>query len=56
MERYEGKRLDELKPHTASDRTSFTLGDIEIFNEDGSRFEVFDIKHNIVLKRMMWKM
>ena len=51
VERYQGKRLDELKPHTASDRTSFTLGDIEIFNEDGSRFEVFEIKHNIILKK-----
>ena len=50
IERYKGKKLGELKPHTASDRTSFTLGDIEVFNEDGSRFEVFEIKHNIVLR------
>jgi|GEM_PF-208325 len=51
IERYKGKKLGELKPHTASDRTSYTLGDIEIFNEDGSRFEVFEIKHNITLRR-----
>lgn len=51
IERYKGKKLGELKPHTASDRTSFALGDIEIFDEDGSRFEVFEIKHNIMLKK-----
>ena len=51
IERYRGKKLGELRPHTASDRTSFTLGDIEVFNEDGSRFEVFEIKHNITLRK-----
>ncbi len=51
IERYKGKKLGELKPHTASDRTSSSLGDIEVFNEDGSRFEVFEIKHNITLRK-----
>jgi len=50
IERYKGKKLGKLRPHTAPDHTSFALGDIEIFNEDGSRFEVFEIKHNITLK------
>jgi len=50
IERYKGKKLGELKPHTASDRTSFALGDIEVFNDDGSRFEVFEIKHGITLR------
>lgn len=51
IERYKGKKLSELKSHTASDRTSSALGDIEILNEDGSRFEVFEIKHNITLRK-----
>ncbi len=50
IKRYEGKILGKLRAHTASDRTSFALGDIEIFNDDGTRFEVFEIKHNITLR------
>jgi DNA (cytosine-5)-methyltransferase 1 len=51
IERYKNKKLGRLKPHTSSDRTSFSLGDIEILNEDGSIFEVFEIKHNIPITR-----
>lgn len=41
--RYEGASLKELGSHTASDRTSRTSGDIEIF-KDSSLFESVEIK------------
>ncbi|MFP3189613.1 MAG: hypothetical protein RXR07_11455 [Sulfolobaceae archaeon] len=53
IERYKDKKLGELKPHTASDKTSFSLGDIEIFNQDNTRFEVFEIKHKIKITKNM---
>jgi DNA (cytosine-5)-methyltransferase 1 len=49
--KYNGKILGDLKPHTASDKTSHSLGDIEILNNDGTRYEVFEIKHNILLTK-----
>lgn len=43
LQRYTGKTLGTLGSHTASDRTSKSAGDIEIF-EDGKHFEVLEIK------------
>jgi len=49
---YEGKELAPLKTHTASDRyTGF--GDIEVYNSDGTPFEVVEIKHNIPIDKTM---
>ncbi|MDO4783404.1 MAG: restriction endonuclease, SacI family [Capnocytophaga felis] len=45
LARYKGKRLGELGSHTASDRTSKSAGDIEIF-ENNSIFEAVEIKLN----------
>ena len=49
---YEGKRLEPLKTHTTSDRYR-GFGDIEIYNQDGTPFEVVEIKHNIPIDRIM---
>ncbi len=49
--KYNGRILGDLKSHTASDRTSNSLGDIEVLNDDGTRYEVFEIKHNILLTK-----
>ncbi len=49
---YEGKKLAPLKTHTTSDRyTGF--GDIEVYNSDGTPFEMVEIKHNIPIDKTM---
>ncbi|MCD6225467.1 hypothetical protein J7J95_00065 [bacterium] len=47
VSRYKGKRLLALKSHTTADVKSGSLGDIEVVNKDGSRFECVEVKHNI---------
>jgi len=49
---YENKRLEPLKTHTTSDRY-MGFGDIEIYNSDGTPFEVVEIKHNIPVDKIM---
>lgn len=49
---YKDKKLSPLKPHTASDRYS-GYGDIEIYNNDGSPFEIVEIKHKIPIDMTM---
>ncbi len=46
VKRYEGKILQPLGSHTASDRTSQSSGDIEIFDENHKLFEAVEIKHD----------
>lgn len=47
--RYEGKVLRPLNVHTSSDKHGY--GDIEIWNTDGTPFEMVEIKHNIPIDR-----
>lgn len=47
--RYKNKKLGELGSHTASDRTSKSAGDIEIFDEENSVFEAIEIKLDKVI-------
>jgi DNA (cytosine-5)-methyltransferase 1 len=47
--RYEGKILRPLNVHTSSDKHGY--GDIEIWNMDGTPFEMVEIKHNIPIDR-----
>lgn len=49
---YEDKRLEPLKTHTTSDRY-MGFGDIEIYNPDGTPFEIVEIKHNIPIDKIM---
>ncbi|GAB6079014.1 hypothetical protein [Hydrogenobaculum acidophilum] len=49
---YECKKLEPLKTHTTSDRY-IGFGDIEIYNQDGTPFEIVEIKHNIPIDKMM---
>jgi len=49
---YEGKKLEPLKTHTTSDRYA-GFGDIEIYNSDGTPFEMVEIKHNIPIDKVM---
>ncbi len=44
LERYKGCILKELGSHTASDRTSGTAGDIEIFDKNKKLIEAIEIK------------
>ncbi len=46
ISRYHGCVLGRLGSHTASDRTSKTAGDIEIYDVSGKLFEVIEIKQN----------
>lgn len=45
VERYKLCNLKKLASHTASDLTSKSAGDIEIFDKDNKLFEVVEIKH-----------
>ncbi|VXD22547.1 hypothetical protein [Planktothrix paucivesiculata] len=45
IERYKSCTLKILASHTASDRTSQSAGDIELFDEAGNLFEAIEIKH-----------
>lgn len=49
---YENKKLEPLKTHTTSDRY-MGFGDIEIYNSDGTPFELVEIKHNIPINKIM---
>lgn len=49
VKRYEGKKLGKLNVHTSSDKHGF--GDIEIWNNDGTPYEMVEIKHNIPIDR-----
>ncbi|MEN9521511.1 MAG: hypothetical protein RLZZ381_4099, partial [Cyanobacteriota bacterium] len=45
VERYQGCSLKNLGSHTASDRTSKTVGDIEIFDKKKNVIEAIEIKY-----------
>lgn len=47
LSKFEGCRLHDIGSYTASDRTSRTSGDIEIFYENGKLCESIEIKLNI---------
>lgn len=49
VKRYEKKILRPLNVHTSSDKHGY--GDIEIWNDDDSPFEMIEIKHNIPIDR-----
>jgi DNA (cytosine-5)-methyltransferase 1 len=49
FERYRGKILRPLNVHTASDKHGY--GDIEVWNNDNTPFEMLEIKHNIPIDR-----
>ncbi|MDQ2747070.1 MAG: DNA methyltransferase [Acidobacteriota bacterium] len=49
IKRYEGKILRPLNVHTSADKHGY--GDIEIWNDDETPFEMVEIKHNIAINR-----
>lgn len=49
VKRYEKKILRPLNVHTSSDKHGY--GDIEIWNDDDTPFEMVEIKHNIPIDR-----
>jgi DNA (cytosine-5)-methyltransferase 1 len=49
VKRYEKKILKPLNVHTSSDKHGY--GDIEIWNENNTPFEIVEIKHNIPIDR-----
>lgn len=49
VSRYQNCYLGDLGSHTASDLTSKTAGDIEIYNSDKKLVEAIEIKHNKVI-------
>lgn len=49
IKRYEGKVLRPLNVHTSADKHGY--GDIEIWNNDATPFEMIEIKHNIAIDR-----
>jgi DNA (cytosine-5)-methyltransferase 1 len=49
VKRYEGKVLRPLNVHTSADKHGY--GDVEIWNDDTTPFEMVEIKHNIAIDR-----
>ncbi len=49
IKRYEGKILRPLNVHTSADKHGY--GDIEIWNDNETPFEMVEIKHNIAIDR-----
>ena len=49
MRRYDGCALLGLESHTAADRKTGTLGDVQVNGPDGLPMEAVEIKHNIPL-------
>ncbi len=49
VKRYEGKILQPLNVHTSSDKHGW--GDVEIWNQDGTPFEMVEVKHLIPIDR-----
>lgn len=45
VKRYSDKKLAPLESHTSPDSRSKSLGDIEVLNGDGTRFEAVEVKH-----------
>lgn len=46
VKRYRGCGLQDLKPHTAADRRTRSLGDIEVMDMQGRVYEAVEVKHN----------
>lgn len=53
LKRFKGKKLDALASHTSSDRSSGATGDIVVRNEDGSLYEVVEVKFDIAPDSIM---
>lgn len=51
--RFEGRALKHLEDHSAADAQTGALGDIEVVNEDGTVYEVLEIKHKLVVTKEM---
>lgn len=49
--RYQDKKLVPLQTHTSSDKHGY--GDIEVYNQDGTPFEIIEIKHNIPINKYL---
>jgi DNA (cytosine-5)-methyltransferase 1 len=49
VKRYDKKNLRPLNVHTSSDKHGY--GDIEIWNNDNTPFEMIEVKHNIAIDR-----
>lgn len=53
LKRFENKKLDILASHNSSDKSSGETGDIVVRNEDGSIYEVVEVKFDIPVNRIM---
>ena len=53
LSKFEGCRLNDIGSYTASDRTSRTSGDLEIFYENGELCESIEIKLNVPINAQM---
>ncbi|MEK7397883.1 MAG: DNA methyltransferase [Candidatus Poribacteria bacterium] len=51
--RYKGRKLKPLKSHLASDKSSRSIGDIEIIDKNNRYFEAIEIKHGKPIDAIM---
>lgn len=47
LARYSGMKLAPLTPHSAADRHTGSIGDVQVLDKDGDPFEAIEIKHLI---------
>ncbi len=55
VKRFNGKVLASIESHTAADRRSGRIGDIEVSNPDGKPFEAVEVKHGVPLSAQLVK-
>lgn len=53
IKRFEGKVLEPLASHTSCDRSSGATGDIVVRNDDGTLYEVVEVKFGIPIDSIM---
>jgi DNA (cytosine-5)-methyltransferase 1 len=53
LKRYTGKSLVRLQQHSSADTSSGAIGDIEVADADGERFEGVEVKHQIPIDPQM---
>mgnify|MGYP006988860009 CR=1 FL=1 len=51
LNRYQGKHLKALEPHSAADARTGSIGDIEVLNADNTPFEAVEVKHQLQITK-----
>ena len=53
LQRFDGKHVKELEPHSAADARTGAIGDIEIVDNAENVFEAIEVKHEQIISKAM---